>query len=200
VRVSSKVQTHKTQQASIEAAARARGDEIAAWYAEKKSGGTMKREELDRLRADVRTGIVRKLYVFKLDRLTRTGVSDTYAILAEFQRAGCEVVAVSDNLHIKPGDDDLASTVFIFALSLAAKLERTAINERIAAARERLASEGKPWGRRPRLQGERLEQARRLRAEGRSIRAIAVALKVPHSSVARSLSRKDTPENEGPVP
>ncbi len=77
-------------------------------------------------------------------------------------------------------------------MAWASKMERLAINERIASARERLAAEGRPWGRPPRLADDRLELAREMRAVGRSIREIAVALKVARSSVARALSRKDT--------
>jgi DNA invertase Pin-like site-specific DNA recombinase len=43
--------------------------------------------------------------------------------------------------------------VILAVMAWAAKMERLAINERIAAARERLAGEGRPWGRPPRLSG-----------------------------------------------
>jgi DNA invertase Pin-like site-specific DNA recombinase len=157
----------------------------------------MRRPALDELRAAARTGTVNRIYTFKLDRLTRTGVSDTFALLNEFKLAGCEVIAVADNLHLKLGEDDMQTVVFQFALGLAAKLERQAIGERIAAARNRLEAEGRAWGRPARLTGLKLEQAKALRAEGRSIREIAVAMKVPRSTVGRALSQKGGSNEKG---
>ena len=49
VRVSSKTQDHATQRSAIERAAEARGDTIIAWHAEKMSGKTLARPELDGL-------------------------------------------------------------------------------------------------------------------------------------------------------
>ena len=70
-------------------------------------------------------------------------------------------------------------------MAWAAKMERLAINERISAARERLAREGRAWGRPPRLTlGDRRRIAI-LRRAGHSLREIAVALKIPRSTVAR---------------
>jgi hypothetical protein len=86
------------------------------------------------------------LYVFKLDRLCRTGVADTFKIVSELRAAGVTLHAVADNLVIKPGHDDIVSETLVFALSLPAKLERAAINDRIAAARTRMDAAGQPWG------------------------------------------------------
>jgi DNA invertase Pin-like site-specific DNA recombinase len=187
LRVSSKAQDHATQRTTILKAAAARGDRVAHWYAEKVSGKLLARPELDRVRADVRDGRLSRLYVFKLDRLTRSGVGDTYRVVDEFRRAGCELVLVADNLTIHPHKDDVVSDAFVFALSLAAKLERQAINERISAARLRLEAEGRPWGRPARIDSALGRRMKRLQADGRSIREIAVALKVPRSTVGRAL-------------
>ena len=193
VRVSSRAQDYPTQSHSIERAAEARGEDISEWYGEKRSGKKLARPELDRLRADVRAGRVGTVYVFKLDRFTRSGVADTFTTITELRVAGCTLVAPGDNLLIKPDADDIASEVLIFALALGAKIERQSINERIAAARERLAAEGRPWGRRPRLDARDIERVAAMHAEGRSVRAIAIAMRVPRSTVGRALaaSHKD---------
>ncbi len=188
VRVSSRAQDDATQRSAIERAAAARGDTICAWYAEKRSAKTNARPELRRLRDDVRTGVARKVYVFKLERLVRTGVGDTFAVVDEVRRGGAVLVAVADNLTIVPDKDDVASEVLIFAFGLAAKLERTAINDRIGAARERIEAEGGRWGRPHAIDRATLERARALRAEGRTVRDVAVALKVKRSTLARALA------------
>lgn len=190
IRVSSRAQDHSTQRAAIERVAGARGDSITTWYAEKRSAKTLAREELQRLRADARMGSVKTVYLFKLDRLVRSGVADTFAVIEELRRAGVTIVAVADNLKIVPEKDDVASEVLVFALGLAARLERSAINDRIAAARDRIEAEGGRWGRPSRVDDALRERARAMKAAGRTIREIAVALKVPRSTIARALSQK----------
>jgi DNA invertase Pin-like site-specific DNA recombinase len=189
VRVSSRAQDLGMQRAAIEKMAASRGDSIETWFAEKASGKALARPELARLRSMVRDGNVKRLYVFKLDRLTRSGVADTYRMVDELRCAGCSLVAVADNLTIRAEADDIVSETLVFALALAARLERAAINDRIAAARERVEAEGRSWGRPRRLSSGDCERLRALRDQGRSVRDIAVAMKVPRSTVARALTR-----------
>lgn len=185
VRVSSRAQDHASQRDAIERAAAARDDAIDDWRAEKRSAKTMAREELQRLLSDARAGGLRgrRLYVFRLDRLTRTGIADTLVTLAELRAAGVEVVSVGDGL-------DLAgphAEVIIAVMAWAAKMERLASNERIAAARERIEAEGGRWGRPPRMSRAEVARAAAMRAEGRSVRAIARAMHVPRSTIGRAL-------------
>jgi DNA invertase Pin-like site-specific DNA recombinase len=187
VRVSSKTQDASSQRAAIEREATARGDTVAAWYAEKVSGKSLDRPELARLREDVRQGRIARVYVFRLDRLSRSGVADTFKVVDELRRAGVTLVSVSDGVTIKPADD-VTSDVMIFALGLAAKIERTAINERISAARQRVEREGGAWGRPPSVDARTITKARELRAAGRTVREIAMAVKVPRSTIARALT------------
>ena len=193
VRVSSRSQDDGMQRSAIERAAVARGDTVSTWYAEKRSAKTTARPELLRLRADVRAGVVRKVYVFKLDRLVRSGVADTFSVVEEVRRAGAILVAVADNLTILPDKEDVTSEVLVFALGLAAKLERTAINDRISAARDRIEAAGGAWGRPSRVDRATRERAAKLKASGKTVREIARDLKVPRSTIARALSRKLAP-------
>jgi DNA invertase Pin-like site-specific DNA recombinase len=182
IRVSSKAQDHAMQRDAIER----RGVKVGKWYAEKASAKTTQRAELQRLLADARAGLVSEVWVFRVDRLTRSGVADTFAVVGELRRAGVALHSVSDGVTIKPGED-ITSDVFLFALGLAAQIERTAINDRIAAARVRQEARGEAWGRPPRMTAAELATARRLASEGRSVRAIAKALGVPKSTVARAV-------------
>ena len=186
LRVSSKAQDHATQKSAIERTAAARGDVIRRWYAEKRSGKTLARPELDALRDDVRAGHVRKLFVFKLDRLTRSGIRDTFEVIEELKAHGCEVVSVADGFDLAGP----AAEVVLAVMAWAAKMERLAINERISAARERIESEGKSWGRPSRLDEDARAQVLKMKSAGKSIREISMALKIPKSTVGRVLSRK----------
>jgi len=100
VRVSSRAQDHATQRAAIERVAGSRGDEIGTWYAEKKSARTIARAELARLREDAREGRVRRLYVFKLDQLARSGIRDTFEVVEELRAHGVQLVTISDGFDL----------------------------------------------------------------------------------------------------
>ena len=100
VQVSSKAQDHKTQRAELERAAQARGDTIVRWYAEKMTGAALARPSLDQLRKDARAGKVRRVYVYKLDRLTRSGIRDTLEVVEELRKAGAELVTVADGFTL----------------------------------------------------------------------------------------------------
>lgn len=185
VRVSSRAQDLGMQKAALEKAAAARGDAIEEWFSEKRSGKLLARPELDRLRASVRAGKVKRLYVFRLDRLARSGIRDTFEVVEELRTNRAEIVSVSDGFAL----EGPAAEVVLAVLAWAAKMERLAINERIAAARDRMEAEGRPWGRPPRLSKADCVRIRGLQNEGRSIREIAMAVKVPRSTVARALAK-----------
>lgn len=79
-----------------------------------------------------------------------------------------------------------AAEVVLAAMAWSARMERLAINERISDARVRLAAENRPWGRPPGLGPQELERVRQLRASGRSVRQVAVAMKLPLATIARA--------------
>ncbi len=191
IRVSSKSQDLAMQRHAVERAAGARSDAVGQWYEEKRSAKSMARPQLDRLRADARAGRLQRLYVFKYDRLCRTGVRDLLNVLEELKAAGVEVIAVADVVDLSGP----AAEIILAALAFAARLERLAICERISAARLRVEESGGRWGR-PRRRLD-VERARRLQAEGRSLREIAVALKVPRATLADALARVS--ENTAPA-
>ncbi len=186
LRVSSRSQDLRTQRATIERAALARGHENVRWYEETASGRALARPELDRLRHDVRAGQVGVLYVYKLDRLTRSGIRDTLALLEELGGGGARVVSVCDGFDLQGPMRD----VVVAVMAWAAQMERLAIGERVSSARQRVEAAGGAWGR-PRVLGvDVVERARQLRAQGVPIRSVAEQLAVRRSTLARALSRK----------
>jgi len=195
LRVSSKAQDHATQRAAVERAALARGDKIApdGWYAEKLSGKTLARPELDRLRADARAGKIRRLYVYRLDRLTRSGIRDTLEVVEELRAAGVDLVTIADGFDL----NGPAAEIILAVMAWAAKMERLAINERIAAARLRLEAEGRPWGRPPRLDPKTRAAILERAKGGESIREIAQATRTPRSAVARAVAASRNPPHPG---
>ena len=169
------------QRAAISKASRVRGDRVVSWYCDKASG-VRARPELERLREDVRGGRVRKVYVYRLDRFSRGGIVETVSLVKELKACGCELVTLADGFLLE-GD---AAEVIIAVLSWAAQMERNAINERIAAARENCDA----WGRPKRVDDLNVARIRKMHTDGRSLRDIAVALKVPKSTVSNVVSKK----------
>jgi DNA invertase Pin-like site-specific DNA recombinase len=199
IRVSSRGQDHAMQRAAVEKAAAARGDAIGTWFAEKRTATTLDRPELERLRAAVRAGSVRKVYVFKLDRLARTGIRDTLAIVDEFRAAGCALVTVADGFDLNTKAADLILAVMAWA----AEMELHTRRERIAARRELADERGEPWGRPSRLTPATRARIVELRAAGLTVREVAARVKVPRATVGRvsktspSATAPDGPEPSG---
>ena len=85
VRVSTGGQSVETQNDAVVRAARARGDVIGRVYAEIEGGGARRRPELERLLEDVRAGLIGRLYVYRLDRLSRAGIRSMLALVEELE-------------------------------------------------------------------------------------------------------------------
>lgn len=185
------------QREAVIRAAKARGEVVDEWYADTLTGGTMRRPELDRLRVDARGGAVGKLYVWRLDRLGRSGIRDTLEVVDELRGHGVRLVTLADGFDV----DGPAADIVIAVLAWAAKMERLAIRERLDEARARAMENGTQWGRPARMTRQQVRDARAMHECGKSIREIAVALKVPKSTVLRSLkpSRKwpEIPRTKG---
>jgi DNA invertase Pin-like site-specific DNA recombinase len=185
VRVSSQSQTLAMQRDAIARAAKARGQDIAEWYAEKVPGGGARPPELRRLLDEARAGRHSHVYVYRLDRLSRRGIRDLFAIVEQLRDHGCHVVSLADGFDL----DGPASEIVLAVLAWAAKMERHAIAERISAARARVEAEGGAWGRPSRMSLQLIDRARKLKEQGHTMRYIAAALKVPRATLARTLAR-----------
>ena len=186
VRVSSASQSHAMQRGAIETAARARGHEVATWYAEKVSGGRGRPPELLRVLDDAKRGKLSALIVYRLDRLSRRGVRDTLGIVEDLRTYGCKLITIADGFNL----EGPAGEVIVAVIAWAAQMERLAIGERIAEARVHVEAKGGRWGRPPRMNEEEIARARGLKAKGKTNRAIAAALGIPVATVSRAVIQK----------
>lgn len=204
IRVSSKGQDYAMQRLAIERAAAARGDAIGAWYAEKRTAKTLDRPELAKVLAMCRARQVRRLYVFRLDRLTRTGIADTLELVRELRGLGVELVNLSDGFTIPPpGEDGSAARIaelILAILAWAAQMELLTRRERIAARRELAEERGEAWGRPSRTTLADKERILARAAGGATVRAIAQAERVPRSTVARILLQGSRGVSRNPPP
>jgi DNA invertase Pin-like site-specific DNA recombinase len=199
IRVSSKSQDHAMQRHAIEVAAAGRGDAIPAghWFAEKRRAKTMDRPELARLEAEVAARRVRRVYVFRLDRLTRSGIADTLDVVKRWRALSVHIVNLRDGFSVPgPGADGSEARIaelILAILAWAAEMELLTRRERIAARRDLAEERGEAWGRPCDLTPAGWSRVHALKAEGRTVRSIAMALKITRSKVQRALSRNAPP-------
>lgn len=197
LRVSSRSQSVETQREAIKRVAKARGEQVDRWLEEKRSAKALTdRPALEGLRDLIRQGGASVLYVYRIDRLARSGIRDTFALLEEFRGRGVKIVTVADGFTMEgPGAD-----VVLAVLAWAAQMERLAIGERIADAHKRVKAQGLPWGRPKRVDQKTKELIWAALEAGRSIRKIAIAYKIPRSTVSRVVSQKPTPTEQSETP
>src|SRR2546428_7336011 len=185
-RVSTQAQDAQNQIAEIERLAAARGWTITHRYSETISGASQRRPELERMLADAHAGRFKLLIVWALDRLGRRGIAETAAIVQKLDRAGVSLVSVREPWADGTGP---VRDLLVAVMAWVAAQERERLRERLAAARQRLQREGRSWGRPRRLSDEQVAAARPLQADGKSQREIAVALKIPRSTIRHALNR-----------
>lgn len=185
VRVSSASQSAESQRDAISRASAARGEPIGQWHEEQASGAKLARPVLSRLRELIRSGEVRTLYVYRLDRLTRSGITDTLVLLEEIRGAGCVLRTASGELPL----DGALGQVLVALLAWVAQTERLLIRERQAAARARLEAQGKSWGRPRRLSTEREQWFAREVRRGQSVKALAQRWGISESTIKRCARR-----------
>lgn len=187
VRVSTKAQDLDMQRDAIARICKTRGERVGVWFSEKTSGAGP-RPELVRLREQVRQGKIQKLYVYRLDRLSRSGILEVLNIVSELREHGCQLESVADGFALQGPMGDIVLAVFAWV----AEMERDAIRRRMHAARVRLERTGGRWGRPRKVGASDVQRMKALQAEGRTVRAIAIALKIPRSTVSEYLSGKPT--------
>lgn len=185
IRVSSPSQDYAYQRQAIDAAARARGERVEDWFADVASGSTMDRPALGHLWGALGGGAVRRVWVWRLDRLTRSGIGDTLASVERIRRGGAELVSVADQVALDGGP---AAELVLAVLAWCAQMERTKIRENQDAARARLARDGRSWGRPP-LPDPLIDAVAALRSQGCSVRQIAHRLKISKSAAHKLIQR-----------
>lgn len=195
IRVSSTAQDLSTQRDAITRACEARGLSVDAWYAEQVS--TRKElPELRRLRKDAGGGLYSRLFVFRLDRMSRGTICEMLNLLQEFRGYGCQVVSVADGL---PLDGPFAEFI-VAAIAMCAGMEREAIGNRVASARARVEASGGSWGRPSVVDDRKAERISNMARKGYSVRKIAGLTKVSSTTVhnfgkrAGLVFRKPTPQ------
>ena len=184
VRTSTIDQDGEAQLHALRTAAQARGWDVREFIDRGQSGAKASRPALDELRRAARAGEVRSILVTGLDRLGRS-LRDLLLLLDELTAAGCAVVSLREAIDLSTP----VGRLLVQLIGALAEFERELIRERVRGGLARVKAtgrtrSGKPVGR-PRRAVDPAAVVR-LRAEGRSWRSIAQALKVPRRTIERA--------------
>lgn len=189
VRTSTLDQTGEAQLHALRRATEARGwTETREFIDLGHSGAKASRPALDELKRAARAGEVREVMVFGLDRLGRS-LRDLLVLLDELTAAGCAVISLRESIDLTTPTGRL----LVHLIASLAEFERELIRERVKSGIARVKATGKTRSGkavgRPR-RGVNVDAVNRLRAEGRTWRQIAQALKVPRRTLERAYSKR----------
>jgi len=184
IRTSTSDQDGQAQLHALRRAADARGWMQAREFVDLGHSGTKaQRPALDLLRQAAKAGEVRVVMVAGLDRLGRS-LAHLLVLLDELTACGCAVISLRESIDLTTPTGRL----MVQMIAAFAEFERELIRERIRSgikrAQEKGTRSGKPIGRPSRHVN--IEQVIALRREGRSWRAIAMALKCPERTLRRA--------------
>lgn len=177
IRVSTNRQEFRSQQPDLQrwAEAFAEGQRIK-WYRDKATGKKMQRPGWQRLEADMISGKVGKIIVWRLDRLGRTAAGLT-ALFEDLQRRGIGFESLRDKVDLSTPAGRLLANV----LASVAAYENEVRGERVRAGLAAAKASGKTWkagrkkGVRIVVTDEQIEAVRRMQVDGASKAAMARA-------------------------
>jgi DNA invertase Pin-like site-specific DNA recombinase len=189
VRVSSKSQDLRSQEADLKRWAAAQGDGAPIrWYSDKSTGTRMERPGMDRLLTDMAAGCIGKIVIWRLDRLGRTAAGLT-RLFEDLRRRGVGLFSLRDSLDLETPAGRLMANV----LASVAAYETEVRRERQQAGIEAAKASGKRWGgsakgRLLKVTEEQVTAVKRLHSEKAGIAAIARTVGLSRPTIYRLLS------------
>ncbi len=148
------------------------------------SGSRDDRPSLQRMLADAKQGLITRIIVYRLDRLSRNANS-AISILLELDSLGIEFVSISQSVLNLSKDNPFRRTM-LAAFSEIAELEREAIITRIRSGLSAAKKRGVKLGAPAKLDEALREKVQTMRKEGHSLRKIASELGVSAATVHRA--------------
>ena len=152
-------------------------------YVDYAPGSDPNRPALAQMNRDMRAMRFRKVYVVRLDRITRS-LRNLLTLMEGFQDRGVDLVCTEQDIRT----DTSTGKLLIHFLGAIAEFERDLISERTKEGLARAASEGRFPGRRP-IDID-MEEALRLREEGKSFSQIGAHFGVSKATVCRRFKKE----------
>lgn len=188
IRVSSKRQDTASQEPDIKRYLAANDLEGAMIYRDKFSGRTMERPGWKKLEDAIRAGEVKRVIVWRLDRLGRTcaGLS---TLFAELTARKVNLVSLRDGLDLGTPAGKLMAHVLAGVAQYETEVRAERVLAGIEAARARGVRLGRPAGVHTavKVTPEQATQVCRLSGEGKGVTAIARAVGLSRPTVYRIL-------------
>jgi len=188
LRVSKEEQATENQRPAINRLVRTRGFKVVKVYEEHASAARV-RPDFESMMRSAHAGEFDVLVVWALDRLGRSMNGNLQAVLA-LDACGVQVISVREPWLDTGG---VVRPLLIAIFSWVAEQERAQIVERTKAGIERARKRGVKIGRPTRVVDAR--RAQKLRSQGLSVREVAKRMRVPATTIQRTLMRtkKGTP-------
>lgn len=183
LRVSTEKQNAANQLAEVEALARARGFEPVI-YGETISAAAKKRPEFERMFSDARSGKIKAVAIWALDRFGRSMVGNVRDVL-ELERLGVRVLSVREQ-WLDTDADNPTRKLLISIFSWIAEQEREQLRARTRAGLRRAVEAGKTLGR-PRASPHLISMAVEKVRSGGSVKTTATALGLSERTLRRAL-------------
>ena len=179
-----KGQSTENQLPELRRYAEAHGHSVVKEYVEEESAGTGNRSEFKALFADAHRHRFELVLFWSLDRFSREGALPTLNYLNQLEAWGVGYKSLTEQYLDSTG---LFKEAIISILATLAKQERVRLSERTKAGMARRKAAGVKMGS-PGLAQEQIEQVRRLKGGGLSNYAIAKAMKISQTTVAKYLA------------
>lgn len=172
VRVSSNNQDCASQFPELRQWAEAQ-DEPVKFYEDHASGKTMNRPAWRELEAAMRTGAIKTIVTWRLDRLGRTA-SGLTTLFDELRKRKVNLISLKDGIDLSTS----AGVLLAGVLASVSQWEREARGERVRAGIAAAKAKGKRWGGskpgiRRKVKPEMETAIQKLRAAGETVSAIA---------------------------
>jgi len=185
VRVSTHSQDTRGQELELKKWASAQKGEVV-WIRDKFTGTSIERPGLEKLLTQVRAGLIKKVVVWRLDRLGRTA-KGLHQLFEEFLGLKVGFVSIRDGLDLTTPAGRLMAGVLASVAQYETEVRRERQQAGISKVRE-LNGGRCPWGGRTKgvrvkITKEKEAAIRTMRKEGRAIAQIARAVGVARNTI-----------------
>ena len=191
VRVSTSQQTTRSQEPDLKRWLNAQSpDQLgkATWYSDTATGKNMDRPGWQKLQAAIDAGHVKKLVIWRLDRLGRSA-SGLCKLFEDLQGKSVHLVSLKDSIDLGTASGRLIANV----LASVAAYETELRGERVKAGQAAAKAAGKTWGgskkgRLLKVTNEQVKAIITMKAAGEKVAAIARTVSLSRLTIYRVLA------------